>query len=265
MTGRLWNSFKIAFSMYSRIPVPGAEWTGENISYAMCFFPWIGGVIGGATWAVWMLREWLLSRQVPAAEWSFTVLLVLLPLILTGGIHMDGFLDTKDALSSYQPREKRLEILKDPHTGAFAIISCAVYMFAYTGIYASLTTDSIKIIALSFVLSRTLSGLSVLCFPQAKKEGLLVSFSKSAKKRPGRNVLGSYLLILCVLMIWMGGMRGAICLVAAGASFLYYYRMSMKNFGGVTGDLAGYFLQMCEILMAAAVVITDIWMKGAGL
>ena len=43
---RIWNSFKIAFSMYSRIPMPRSEWTDENKSYAMCFFPWIGAVIG---------------------------------------------------------------------------------------------------------------------------------------------------------------------------------------------------------------------------
>lgn len=42
---RIWNSFKIAFSMYSRIPMPRSEWTDENKSYAMCFFPWIGAVI----------------------------------------------------------------------------------------------------------------------------------------------------------------------------------------------------------------------------
>ncbi len=43
---RIWNSFKIAFSMYSRISDVRSEWTDENKSYAMCFFPWIGAVIG---------------------------------------------------------------------------------------------------------------------------------------------------------------------------------------------------------------------------
>ena len=57
--------------------------------------------------------------------------MVVAPIIITGGIHMDGFLDTQDALGSYQPRERRLEILKDSHAGAFAIISCAVYLMMY--------------------------------------------------------------------------------------------------------------------------------------
>ena len=42
----LWNSFKIAFAMFSKIPVPQAEWTKENMKYMFCFFPFIGAVIG---------------------------------------------------------------------------------------------------------------------------------------------------------------------------------------------------------------------------
>ena len=62
MAGRLWNSFKIAFTMYSRIPVPEAQWTEENTSYTMCFFPFIGAVIGSVTWGLFLLKEYLLGR-----------------------------------------------------------------------------------------------------------------------------------------------------------------------------------------------------------
>lgn len=261
---RLWNSFKIAFSMYSRIPMPKAEWTQKNISYAMCFFPWIGGVIGALTYAIYHLEE---KAEALGAEFGllfFTIALVILPVLITGGIHLDGFLDTKDALSSYQTKERRLEILKDPHAGAFAIISCAVYMLSYVGIYSALTEDSVKIIALSFVLSRSLSGLSVVSFPQARKKGLAATFSENAQKQICRIVLGVYVVILCVVILYIGRYRGIACILVAGAVFVYYYRMSMKHFGGITGDLAGYFLQLCEILMAAAVVITDVTGRGMG-
>ena len=106
---RLWNSFKIAFSMYSKIPMPHSEWTEENTSYAMCFFPWIGGVIGIVTWGIYHLERWLASYGIDYGSLFFTILMVVAPIIITGGIHMDGFLDTQDALGSYQPRERRLE------------------------------------------------------------------------------------------------------------------------------------------------------------
>ena len=59
----------------------------------------------------------------------FTVILLLISVFVTGGIHLDGLLDTADAMSSYQERERRLEILKDSHAGAFAVITCVVYFY----------------------------------------------------------------------------------------------------------------------------------------
>ena len=59
----MWNSFKIAFSMYSKIPMPQSEWTDENMSLAMCFFPWVGAVIGLASWVVYQAGGWLADRQ----------------------------------------------------------------------------------------------------------------------------------------------------------------------------------------------------------
>lgn len=262
MIKQWWNSFKIAFSMYSKIPMPKADWNKENISYAMCFFPWIGIVCGVLTLAVWEAKTWAGQADIQAADWTFTVFLVLVPLLVTGGIHMDGFLDTQDAKNSYQPKEKKLEILSDPHTGAFAVLSCAVYLLLYSGIYASLTADSVKVIAVSFLLSRTLSGLSVLCFPKAKQDGLAATFSGYAAKRTVKRVLVVYAVLISALLFFVGGVTGAAVVLTAFAVFAAYYRMATDKFGGMTGDLAGYFLQMCEIAMALAAVAADLLLKA---
>lgn len=93
---------------------------------------------------------------------------------------MDGFMDTMDAVHSYGDRSKKLEILKDPHLGAFAVISFGVYMMLYTGVfYEYLSLARMKdtgdryflymVPCLVFVMERALSGLSVVTFPQAKK------------------------------------------------------------------------------------------------
>lgn len=238
--------------------MPRSEWTEENISYAMCFFPWVGAVIGAASYGIFCLKNLACDRGILLDDLFWTALLVLVPILITGGIHMDGFLDTQDALNSYQTKERRLEILKDSHAGAFAMISCAVYMVAYLGVYSSLTMESIKVLILGFMLSRTLSGLSVIIFPQAREKGLAATFSQNAAKRTSKRVLIGYLVMLCVVMLMTGRWMGLAALVVAGFTFLYYYRMSMAKFGGITGDLAGYFLQMCELLMAAAVVIVDV-------
>lgn len=242
--------------------MPRSEWTDENKSYAMCFFPWIGVVIGLLSYWMFRFSKWFGIHRGGNHSLFFTILLILIPVFVTGGIHLDGFLDTQDALSSWQTKERRLEILKDSHAGAFAIISCTVYFLIYIGVYSCLSVRSMEVIAYSFVLSRTLSGLSVVTFPQARKKGMAADFSESASTKITRIVLVVYLIILCFMISLTGGICGVGCVIAAEVVFGYYYRMAMKNFGGVTGDLCGYFLQVCELVMALAVVVTDIAVKS---
>ena len=82
---------------------------------------------------------------------------------------MDGFLDVTDARSSFQSRERKLEILKDPHAGAFAIAGCGVYLLLYTAAFSELRLEAFPAIGGIYVMTRALSGLSVLCFPKARK------------------------------------------------------------------------------------------------
>ena len=121
----------IAFAMYSRIPMPRVDWSEKNMRYAMCFFPVIGIVIAAAEYLCFFL-----CGKLALGTMFRSILLVLIPILITGGIHMDGFMDTMDALSSHAERERKLEILKDSHTGAFAILGCCVYLLAAAAIGA---------------------------------------------------------------------------------------------------------------------------------
>lgn len=258
---KLWNGFKIAFSMYSRIPMPESRWNEENQTYAMVFFPWVGAVVAGVFLGVWQLREWALVRGVLESDLFWSGALVLVPFLITGGIHMDGFMDTRDALSACAPRERRLEILKDPHTGAFAVISCGLYLMAMLGLYGALHWRTAAVTAAGFVLSRILSGLSVVTFPKAKKEGTVAALAEAAGNRAVRRILVVYLILLGAGMGLFGGMTGVAALLCAGLCFARYYWMSRNYFGGITGDLAGYFLQMCELWIAAGAVAMDVVLK----
>ncbi len=244
--------------------MPESDWTQENMAYIFIWFPWVGVVIGILMQGLFYLEMICMEKEVPVPELTFIIGMVILPVLVTGGIHMDGYLDTRDALSSWQPREKRLEILKDPHTGAFAVLSCAVYFLGMTGIYACVSRESIQMVSAGFVLSRVLSALSVLDFPQARETGMAAGFSENADKKRVRKILYSYLAVLCIVIAVAGQLTGAALLLAAGAVFLSYRHMALEQFGGVTGDLAGYFLQACEFWMALAAVLADVAVKAAG-
>ncbi|MDO4296448.1 MAG: adenosylcobinamide-GDP ribazoletransferase [bacterium] len=247
------GAFVIALSMYSRLPLPPIAWNKERMQYAFCFFPVVGVVIGLLLQGSCLLLELRFS-------WQQDVLLyaglgTALPLLLTGGIHMDGFLDVTDARSSYGEREKKLEILKDPHTGAFAIIGCAVYLLLYAACFSVLSKRGLQLFSVTFVVTRALSGLSVLCFPKAKNTGLAASFSHQAQKRVVCVVLFLWLLACAVCVLVCFGLRELLlCSVVSALVYGYYYRISVKEFGGMTGDLAGYFLQLCELLLLMGIV-----------
>ena len=247
------NSFFIALSMYSRIPVPRVDWEKENMRYAMCFFPMIGVVIG----AVMYLAGWLLDKTSVGGLFR-GVVFTLIPIIITGGIHMDGFMDTMDALGSWGDREKKLEILKDSHAGAFAILGMGCYLMWSVAVWSELPAEVLRVCGVSFVLSRALSGFSVVTFPAARNSGLLKMFQDGAQKKVVRITMCLYVAAAMIMMAVMNAraMTGAVTGVMI--AFLYYVMVSRKQFGGVTGDLAGFFLETAELAMFTGILVTCI-------
>lgn len=247
------NSFFIALSMYSRIPVPRVDWEKENMRYAMCFFPMIGVVIG----AVMYLAGWLLDKTSVGGLFR-GVVFTLIPIIITGGIHMDGFMDTMDALGSWGDREKKLEILKDSHAGAFAILGMGCYLMWSVAVWSELPAEVLRVCGVSFVLSRALSGFSVVTFPAARNSGLLKMFQDGAQKKVVRITMCLYVAAAVIMMAVMNARAMTGAMTGVMIAFLYYIVVSRKQFGGVTGDLAGFFLETAELAMFTGILVTCI-------
>ena len=229
------KSIIIAFSMYSKIPMPQFEWKEEDMKHVLCFFPWIGIVIGLC------LYFWrLLCDRFGIRNLCYVFIGTAIPLLLTGGFHVDGFMDTMDAFHSYQPKERKLEILKDSHIGAFSEIT---------------DKNILQVVCAGFVLARVLSGIGVVSFPSAKKEGMLYLFQDHADAvivKAALSVQGA----LCIgFMLWRSLFAGSVAVITAFAVFGYYKYRTKKELGGITGDTAGYFLLLCE---GAIVVMTNV-------
>lgn len=249
---KLGNSLLLAFAMYSSVPVPRADWEKENMRYVLCCFPLVGALVGALVYGWSVVCSYL-----PVGQLLRAAVFVLIPVFVTGGIHLDGFLDTCDALHSYAPRERKLEILKDPRAGAFAVI-CGICLFALNfGLWSQLRMRGVKSLAMGFVVSRCLSGWSVAVFPCAKDTGLAATFQDAAHRHVVA-VVCSVELLATGCIAFFAEPAGAACMLGAAlAALLWYYFMSRRQFGGITGDVAGWFLQVCECLMAAAVVMGD--------
>lgn len=247
---RVIRSLFIAFSTYSRIPVPQVEWSEENRKYSMCFFPLIGAVIGLLLWGwLWLCDALSIGPVLKGAAG------VLLPIFVTGGIHMDGFMDTSDALASWQPKERRLEILKDSHVGAFAVLGCAGYLLLHAALLSEASAASGALHCCVFVLSRALSAWAMATFRSARPQGMLDAFAQVAHRRMVTVSCVVYAVLCAVVWSVFGGWLTLVCLLAAALCVIYYRHMANKQFGGVTGDLAGWFLQVTELVLTAVIVL----------
>ena len=235
------KAMAIAFSMYSRIPMPQFTWQEKEMKYVFCFFPWVGAVIG----ALLVCWRWICDGA-GIGELAWVLIGTAIPLLVTGGFHVDGFMDTMDAFHSYQERERKLEILKDSHIGAFSVICLLLYYLLYLAGYSEIDEDSIYLLASIFFLSRILSAAAAVTMKGAKTEGLLYLFSSRAQERTVKVSLLVQFVLVAGFMLYQSVVKGGILLVGALCVFLYYRHRCYKELGGVTGDTAGYFLTLCE-------------------
>ena len=233
---RILRSIAVAFAQYSRIPVPRFEWREEDMTYSLSAFPLVGAVTAALFCAVFML-----CRRFALPDTAAALLLTAVPLLVTGGFHADGFMDVADALSSYRTKEEKLAILKDPHIGAFAVIRLAICGLIFI---ASLIT---------LIASDEPQGLimcTAACFVLAR----------SAAKGRSVNLAFSFLwaALASAVMIYYGKTAGIAGIAAAVLSFVWYKYKSYKEFGGITGDTAGYFVVICETAAAAAAALAAV-------
>ena len=232
---RYLRAVSMAFSMYSRLPMPWVRWSDDCRAWVLCAFPLVGAVLGLLLLAWSALADLLtLTPQLRAAG------AVLLPLAYTGGIHMDGFCDTCDALASPPgPGPEAGDPEGLPRGGAFAVLGCVSYLLLQYALWCQpgWEKEDLWVLALVPVLSRAMSGYRALHSRGARADGLLAAFTEQEQGR-GRQ---RFLLFLCALLALAIGMLGVGCAAVAAAIlvYLWYIQMARREFGGLTGDLAG--------------------------
>lgn len=247
----LLRSLIMAVSCFSQVPVPQVEWKPESMRYMMAFFPFVGVIVGLLVmgWA-WLSGALGFGQVLTAA--GFT----LVPLLVTGGIHMDGLADTCDALASNSPPERRREILKDPHAGAFAVIGVVMYVLAYFAFATELDVARVLVqLALIPVFSRALSGIAAVSFPLSAGRGMLADEHESSAT--GR-VLAALIVVAVACasaFVWLDVALGLVMIVIGALCLVALYALAKRKFGGMSGDLSGFFLQMCELALVIGIVI----------
>lgn len=237
----------VAFSLYSRIPMPHFKWKDSDMKYSLIFFPWIGVAIGGLSVLLWQV-----SMMLGLPEMATILLLALVPVLITGGFHIDGFMDVQDALRSYADKNKKLEIMKDPHIGAFAVIGLIKLLLIYgIGLTILVYANDINLIivyGIIFVVCRAVSGILARILQKAKRDGMLFEETKASGNVIEISLILQLIIAFAVMFIfnWVMTLFMLLGLVIA---VLYYIYKTKKEFDGVTGDTAGFFLCLSETTM----------------
>jgi len=241
----IFNSLLIAFGLYSKIPMPIIEWKKDNLKFAMCFLPIIGIII------YFLINIWyIICIKLNISNGLFAAISTVIPIIITGGIHFDGFIDTCDAVNSYADKEKKIEILKDVHIGAFALIMSNAYFIVCFGLWFELySLNNIKLAFTMGIISRIIGGGTQLFFKCIKNSGLAYIFSSNADKNKVKTIYILYVLIYFAIVIYKFDFTGILLLISILIAIIYFKKFIDKNFGGINGDLCGWVLQMTELIV----------------
>ncbi len=247
------RSAAMAFSMFSIVPMPRVEWKKENMRYMLACLPLVGIIIAAALY-LWML----LSRALGFGSVLYAAGLTLLPVLLSGGIHLDGFCDTADALSSHAAPERKREILKDSHTGAFAILYAVFWFVLELALCAELAQSQSAALCAGVlqIFSRALGAFASVVLPGSGSTGLLAAFRGAAEKRAAW-VLGVWMLLCAAALCALSLPGGVAATASAALCFTYLRRMAAREFGGMSGDLAGFLITLSQPVMLLGYVFAE--------
>lgn len=238
---RYLHALCMCFSMFCALPTPLHIWKEEARPLMLLFLPFVGGVIGG----IWALGGWIMQElELPALMQG--AILCSLPFLLTGCIHLDGYMDVCDAVGSCRDMEQRRRILKDPHVGSFSVIYCILLILGQFALLCSKKAGAPWWpLLLIPVTSRICAGFAItLLRPMSTSE-------YAGVYRRG---------IRCGHLVWFGGLFAVVCSIGFALGGLYGmvvpvsalgYALSIlkpiRALGGMSGDISGYGLTLGEL------------------
>lgn len=244
----LWlYGFFMAWGMFLALPCPFRKWDEAARGHMLACLPLVGLVVGG----LWALAAWLLKLlSCPAG--IAALVLAAVPWLVTGFIHLDGFMDVCDAVLSRRDIEARRRILKDPHCGAFAVICLVLLALFEYGLFLSAEAAPHPLcLALIPVASRACAAVAVLKLRPIEGS----QYAKGGSRSNALLILPIVMLIVsCALPAALYGFSGIAPICAA----VFYWLSALygkKQLGGISGDISGFALVLAEALGAAAAVL----------
>lgn len=243
------KSFLAALQFLTIFPIRIKKITLKQISRSVIYFPIAGLLLGMALWAA----NYLLTLARFDTLMSNIILVVML-IIATGGLHLDGLSDTSDALFSGRDKSKMLRIMRDPHVGAMGVLALGSALMLKTAFLSSvIIATKGQALMLMCVLSRYSMVMSLYCFPYAREEGKGKVFADGMNIK----IFIASTVITLVIAFMISGLAG-LAILAVTALFGWLANLSItKKIGGITGDTIGAVSELSEIATLFGVALLE--------
>ena len=240
------HAFVMCQSMFCAIPFPGNLWDEKARDKMLLFLPIVGLEMG----ALWAILAWLCS-VLNLPQLVRGLVLSVYPFLAAGFIHLDGYMDVTDAVKSCRNLERRREILKDSHVGAFAVIGIALLLLAQFAFLASVPEGADwRILVFVPAVSRCGSSLAVTALKPMNTS------QYAGQEKPKSRI--AVLLVMTVLFVAAGflfcGKYGFV-LLGGLAGYSLALRKAYKSLEGMNGDISGYALTISELCAAAVLAL----------
>lgn len=244
------NSFLIGLQFLTRIfVVKQSVWTEESFGQSVKYFPAVGAILGiicaGVVGAINLLHLPLFTGAIGFASL----------IILTGGIHCDGLMDSADGLFSGREREKILDIMKDSRAGSFGVVAMILIAVIETSTLIELALLSTWFLCAAIysapIIARLMMVVTIGAFPYARPTGMGKAFAKFTTRRTIIFAAGETLLLLLPL----GFISKIFFLCTAAATLVAlivtwkFATFSTEKIGGVTGDIYGAVTTLAELFV----------------
>lgn len=233
------KSFVFALQHLTRLHLVDLAFDQRQLGRSGMYFPLVGLILG----LLLVLTDRLAGLLFPPTAAAAAILVGLV--VLTGGIHLDGFMDTVDGVFSGRPRERMLEIMKDSRVGAFGALGVFCLLLFKFSLLTGLTGRTYQALIMMTVLGRWAMTYAIARFPYARNEGM----GKLHSLHTGNFELAVASLTALVIVAATGGLGG---MVIFCASLFFVHLMCVylnRVLGGLTGDTYGFLNEITEVFI----------------
>lgn len=241
------NEFITGLQFLTRIKIANqSDWSPDSFGRSVKFFPVIGAVIGMILVAI----NYIIDGYLPTAGFYLpphvlATILTAVPILLTGGLHCDGFMDTMDGMFSGRSQERKLEIMKDSRVGANGVTAFTLLILLKWSLITDIAPSLLPLALFSMpVLGRFAMVIGITSFPYARPDGMGKAFAQHAN----RNSLVIAAIFTILLLIPLGTQA----LLSCAAVLLFtivFAKYATKILGGLTGDVYGAITELAEIVV----------------